>query len=64
MAEVSTCGTMGPLITASGLKIKSAGAACMSGQMAGNTMENGKKTICMDEEFTLGRMVEDMKKST
>ena len=47
----------------SGLRIKSAEEESMSGLMVVDMKETGRKTTCMEEEFTLGKVVDAMKES-
>ena len=64
MAKESTYGTMDLLITENGTRTRLVVEAYMSGQMAGDTKVNGRKTTCMEEESTLGKMAEGTKEST
>jgi hypothetical protein len=56
-------GMMDQCMMVNGLKTKLAEKVFMCGQMVADTKVNGKTIICMEKEYTLGKMAESMKEN-
>jgi hypothetical protein len=56
-------GMMDLCMMVNGLKTKLVEKVFMYGQMVADTKVNGKTIICMEKEYTLGKMGESMKEN-